>query len=51
MVSDKKSFKDLKINGFVAMATRVFEGIIFFLEILKRTMAETFLCNYREEDI
>ena len=28
------------------MATRVFEGITFFQEILKRTMAGTFLWNF-----
>ena len=43
MVSDKEIFKDLKKKSFVAMATRVFEGIKFFQEILKRTMAGTFL--------
>ena len=43
MVSDKKIFKDFKIFCFVAMATRVFEGIKFFQQILKRTMAGTFL--------
>ena len=36
MVSDKKIFKDF-------MATRVFEEITLFQEILKRTMAGTFL--------
>ena len=40
MVSDKKIFKDL---SFVAMATKVLEGIKFFQEILKGTMAGTFL--------
>ena len=43
MVSDKKIFKDLKKNCFVAMATRVFEGIKLFQQILKRTIAGTFL--------
>ena len=44
MVSDKKIFKDLKkILSFVAMATRVFDGLKFFKEVLKRTMAGTFL--------
>ena len=46
MVSDKKIFKDLKKTkklSFVAMATRVFEGIKFFQSILKWTMAGTFL--------
>ena len=44
MVSDKKIFKDLKKKlSFVAMATRVFEGIKLFQEILKWTMAGTFL--------
>ena len=34
MVSDKKIFKDFKKNlSFVAMATRVLEGIKFFQEI------------------
>ena len=40
MVSDKKILKKIT---FVAMATRVFEGIKLFQEILKRTMAGTFL--------
>ena len=31
---------------FVAMATRVFEGIKFFQETLKRTMAGKFLRNF-----
>ena len=36
MVSDKKIFKDLKKKfNFVAMATRVFEGIKLFQEILE----------------
>ena len=43
MASDKKIFKDFIFFRFVAMATRVFEGIKFFQEILKRTMAGTFL--------
>ena len=43
VVSDKNIFKDLKKNSFVAMETRVFDGIKFFQEILKRTMAGTFL--------
>ena len=43
MTSDK-IFKDfIFFLSFVAMATRVFEGIKFFQEILKRTMAGTFL--------
>ena len=43
-VSDKKIFKDFKkIFSFVGMATRVFDGIKLFQEILKRTMAGTFL--------
>ena len=37
MVSDKRDL------SFVAMATTVFGGIKFFQEILKRTMAGTFL--------
>ena len=44
IVSDEKIFKDFKKNlNFVAMATRVLEGIKFFQEILKRTMGGTFL--------
>ena len=44
MISDTKVFKDLKKKiSFAAMATRVFEGIKFFQQILKRTMAGTFL--------
>ena len=49
MVSDKKIFKDLKKkkkkkkNSFVAMSTRVFEGIKLFQRILKRTMAGNFI--------
>ena len=43
MVSNKKIFKDFNFLSFVAMGTRVFEGIKFFQEILKRTMAGTFL--------
>ena len=47
MASDKKIFKVFIFFffflSFVAMATRVFEGIKFFQEILKRTMAGTFL--------
>ena len=44
MVSDTKIFKDLKKKlSFVAMATRVFEGIKFFQKNLKRTMAGIFL--------
>ena len=44
MVSDKKIFKDFNFFfSFVSMATRVFEGIKFFQNILKRTMAGTFL--------
>ena len=42
MVSeDFQRFK--KKFSFVAMATRVFEGIKLFQEILKRTMVGTFL--------
>ena len=44
VVSDKKIFKDFK--NFVAMATRIFEEIKFFQEILKRTIAGTFLWNF-----
>ena len=40
MVSDKKISK---ILSFVAKATRILEGIKLFQEILKRTMAGTFL--------
>ena len=37
MVSGKKIFKDFQyFLSFVAMAARVFEGIKFFQEILKR---------------
>ena len=44
VVSDITIFKVFKIFlGFVAMATRVLEGIKFFQEILKGTMAGTFL--------
>ena len=44
LVSDKKIFEDFKkILSFVVTATIVFEGIKFFQEILKRTMAGTFL--------
>ena len=44
MVFDKKNFQRFqKILSFVAMATRVFEGIKLFQEIPKRTMAGTFL--------
>ena len=42
MVSDK-IFKDFEKMCLIAMATRVFEGIKFFHEILKRTMSGTFL--------
>ena len=42
MVSDKNIFKDFIFLSFVAMATRVFQGIKFFQEILKRAMAGTF---------
>ena len=41
---DFQRFK--KKLSFVAMATRVFEGIKFFQKILKRTMAGTFLWNF-----
>ena len=44
MVYDKKIFKVFKFFfSFVAMATTVFDRIKFFHEILKKTMAETFL--------
>ena len=43
MVSDKKIFKDFEKICLIAMATRVFKGIKFFHEILKRTMSGTFL--------
>ena len=44
MVSDKNIFKVFNFFfSFVAMATRVFDEIKFFQEILKRTMAGTFL--------
>ena len=44
MASYKKIFKYfIFFLSFVAMATRVFEGIKFFQQILKRTMAATFL--------
>ena len=47
MVPDKKIFKDFEKNlSFIAMATRVFEGIKFFLKILRRTMVGTFLSNF-----
>ena len=42
-VSDKNFQRFEIVLRFVAMATRVFEGIKFFQEILKRTMAGTFL--------
>ena len=43
-VSDQKIFKDFKyFSVFFAMATRVFQGIRLFQEILKWTMAGTFL--------
>ena len=43
MVSDKKIFKDLKKKlSSVTMATTVYEGIKFFQQVLKRTMAGTF---------
>ena len=43
MVSDKKIFKDFEKNCLIVMATRVFKGIKFVHEILKRTMSGTFL--------
>ena len=44
MASDKKIIKDfIFVFSFVAMATRDFKGIKFFQQILKRTMAGTFL--------
>ena len=44
MVPEKKIFKELlKKYNFVAMATRVFDGIIFCEQILKRTSYGTFL--------
>ena len=44
MLSDKKIFKVFNFFfSFVAMATTVFDRIKFFQEILKRTMAGTFL--------
>ena len=46
MVSDKKIFQRFRILSSVAMATRVFKGIKLFEEILKRTMAGTFLRNF-----
>ena len=47
MVPDKKIFKDLIFFlSFVAMATRVFEGIKFSQENLKMTIAGTFLWNF-----
>ena len=46
MVSDKKIFKDFKKISFVAMATKVFEGIKLFQKILKRTIVGTFLWNF-----
>ena len=46
MVSDKKIFKDLKKISVVSVATRVFEGIKLFQDILMRTMAGTFLRNF-----
>ena len=44
MVPEKKTFKELlkKIN-FVAMATRVFDGIKFCEQFLKKTSQGTFL--------
>ena len=47
MISDKKILKDfIFFLSFVAMATRVFEGIKFFQKILEKTMAGTFLWNF-----
>ena len=43
MVSDKKIFKDLNFFKFCCHGNIVFEGIKFFQDILKRTMATTFL--------
>ena len=43
MASDKRFSKISFFFSFVALATGVFEGIKFFQEILKRTMAGTFL--------
>ena len=43
MVSDEDFQRFQKNLSFVAMATRVLEGIKFFQGILKRTMAGTFL--------
>ena len=43
MVSDEDFQRFQKILSFVAMATRVFEGIKLFQEIFKSTMAGTFL--------
>ena len=43
VVSDKKIFKDLNFFlSFVAMATRVLEGIKFFQKILRRPWQEHF---------
>ena len=42
IVSDKKIFKDFE-KKLSAMETRVFEGIKFFQEIQKRTVAEHFI--------
>ena len=57
MVYDKKIFQRFKKKlSFVAMATRVFEGIIFFQEILRRTrnisvkFHENPVSSFREED-
>ena len=43
MVSDEEFQRFKKKSTFVAMATKVFEGIKFFQEILKRTVAGTYL--------
>ena len=57
MVSDEKIFKDFtKFFSFVAMATRVFEGIKLFQKILKKTMAgisvklhQNLISSFRED--
>ena len=43
MVSDKKIFKVFKIVSVLLPWQPVFDGIKFFQEILKRTMAGTFM--------
>ena len=42
----QEDFQRFQFLSFVAIATRVFERIKFFQEILKRTMAGTFLWNF-----